>query len=74
MSTIYLKLSKMAFHTDFHWALIVLLFIFINSPKCSNQFKYIIYADYSTLSICILNDIVVDSGKLINDELNCIDR
>ena len=38
----------------------VLFFIFINGiRKCSNQFKYILYADDSTLSTCIPGDNIV---------------
>ena len=53
----------------------LLFFIFINDiTKCSNQFKYIIYADDSTLSTCVPGDNVMDSAELINSELKCRDR
>ena len=42
--------------------------------KCSNQFKYILYADDSTLSTCVPGDNVIDTAKLINSELKCLDR
>ena len=53
----------------------LLFLIFINDiPKCSNQFKYILYADDSTLSTCVPSDNVMDSAELINSELKCLDR
>ena len=53
----------------------LLFLIFINNiTKCSNQFKYILYADDSTLSTCVPCDNVVDSAELINSELKCLDR
>ena len=53
----------------------LLFLIFINDiTKCSNQFKYILYVDDSTLSTCVPGDNVVDSAKLINIELRCLDR
>ena len=49
----------------------VLVLIFINDiTKCSNQFKYILYTDDSTLSTCVPSDNVMDSAELINNELN----
>ena len=42
--------------------------------KCSNQFKYILYADDSTLSTCVPGDNVMDSAELINNELICLNR
>ena len=45
----------------------LLFLIFINDiTKCSNQFKYILYADDSTLSTCVAGDNVMDSAELIN--------
>ena len=53
----------------------LLFLIFINDiTKCSNQFKYILYADDCTLSICVPGDNVMDSAELINSELKCLDR
>ena len=53
----------------------LLFLIFINDiTKCSNQFKYILYADDSTLSTCVPGDNVMDSAELINSELKCLDR
>ena len=53
----------------------LLFFIFINDiRKCSNQFKYILYADDSALSTCVPGDNVLDSAVLINSELKCLDR
>ena len=49
-----------------------LILIFINIRKCSNQFKYIIYTDDSTLWTCTPGDNVVDSAELINNELKCL--
>ena len=49
--------------------------IFINEiTKCSNQFKYILYADDSTLSTCVPRENIMDSAKLINSELKCLGR
>ena len=49
--------------------------IFINDiTKCSNQFKYILYADDSTLTTCIPDDNVMDSAELINTGLECYNR
>ena len=49
--------------------------IFINDiTKCSNQFKYILYADDSTLSTCVPGDNVIGSAELINIQLKCLDR
>ena len=42
--------------------------------KCSNKFKYILYADDSTLSTCVPGDNVVHSAELINNELICLNR
>ena len=39
--------------------------------KFTNQFKYILFADNSTLSTCIPGDNVMDSAELINNELKC---
>ena len=48
--------------------------IFINDiTKCSNQFKYILQADDSTLSTCVQGDNVMDSAELINSEVKCLD-
>ena len=53
----------------------LLFLIFINDiTKCSNKFKYILYADDSTLSTCVPCDNVMDSAELINSELKCLDR
>ena len=53
----------------------LLFLIFIhNITKCSNQFKYIFYADDSTLSTYVPGDNVLDSAELINSELKCLDR
>ena len=53
----------------------LLFLIFINGiTKCSNQFKYILYADDSTLSTCVPGDNVMGSAELINCELKCLDR
>ena len=53
----------------------LLFLIFINDiTKCSNLFKYILYADDSTLSTCVPGDNVMDSVELINIELKCLDR
>ena len=52
----------------------LLFLIFINITKCPNQFKYILYADGSTLSTYVPGDNVLDSAELINSELKCIDR
>ena len=50
----------------------LLFLIFINDiSKCTNRFKYILYADDSTLSTCVPDDNVVDSAELINSELIC---
>ena len=46
--------------------------IFINITICSSQFKYILYADDSTLSTCIPGNNVMDSAELINSELKCL--
>ena len=54
----------------------LLILVFINdiTAKCSNQCKYILYADDSTLSTCVPGDNVMDSAELINSELKCLDR
>ena len=53
----------------------LIFLIFINdTTKCSNQFKYILYADDCTLSTCVPGDNVMDSAELINSELKCLDR
>ena len=53
----------------------LLFLIFINDiTKCSNQFKYILFANDSTLSSCVPGDNVMDSAELINSELKCLDR
>ena len=53
----------------------LLFLIFINDiTKCANQFKYILYADDSTLSTCVPCDNVMDSAELINSELKYLDR
>ena len=53
----------------------LLFLVFINDiTKCSNQFKYIHYADYSTLSTCVPGGNVTDSTELLNSELKCLDR
>ena len=53
----------------------LLFIILINDiTKCSNQFKYILYADDITLSTCVSGDNVMDSAELINSELKCFDR
>ena len=47
----------------------LLFLIFINDiTKCSNQFKYILYADDSTLSTCVPGDNVMDFAELINTQ------
>ena len=53
----------------------LLFIIFINDiTKCSNQFKYIIYSDESTLSTYVPGDNVMDSVELINTEQKCLNR
>ena len=53
----------------------LIFLIFINDiTKCSNQFKYILYADDSTLSTWVPGYNVMDSDELINSELKCLDR
>ena len=53
----------------------LLFLIFINViTKCSNQFKYIFYADNCTLSTRVKGDNILDSPELINSELKCLDR
>ena len=53
----------------------LLFLIFINDiTKCSNQFKYNLYADDSTLSTYVPGDNVMDSAEIINSELKCLDR
>ena len=43
---------------------LLLFLIFINDiTKCSNQFKYILYAYDSTLSTCVHGDNVMDSAE-----------
>ena len=53
--------------------LLFLIFIHDNT-KYSNQFKYILYKDDSTLSTYVLGDNVQDSAELINSELKHLDR
>ena len=51
----------------------LLFLIFINDfTKCWNQFKFILYADDSTLSTCIPGDNDKNSAELINNELMCL--
>ena len=53
----------------------LLFLIFIKDiTKCSNQFKYILYEDDSTLSTYVLGVNVLDSAELINSELKRLDR
>ena len=53
----------------------LIFLIFINdTTKCSNQFKYILYADDSTLSTCVPGDNVMDSSEQINSEIKCLTR
>ena len=53
----------------------LLFLIFINDiTKCSNQFKYILDADDSTLSTYTPGDNVLDSAEIINSELKRLDR
>ena len=53
----------------------LLFLIFINDiTKCSNQFKYILCVDESTLSTCVPGDNVMDSAELINSELKYLYR
>ena len=53
----------------------LLFLIFINDiTNCSNQFKYILYADDSTLSTCVPAHDDMDSAELINSELKCLYR
>mgnify|MGYP001950330936 CR=1 FL=1 len=48
----------------------LLFLIFINDlPRCSNFFKYILYADDSTLSTCIRENELDESVEEINNEL-----
>ena len=57
------------------WSILgpLLFLIFINDiRKCSNQFKYILYSDESTLSTCVSGDNVMDSAELINSEFKCL--
>ena len=42
--------------------------------KCTNQFKYIIYADDGRLSTCIPGNNVMDFAELNNNELKCLTR
>ena len=42
--------------------------------KCSNQFKYILYADDSTLSTYVPGDNVLYYAELLNNELKYLDR
>ena len=52
----------------------LLFLIFINDiTKCSNQFKYILYAHFH-LSTCVPGDNVMDSAELITSELKCLNR
>ena len=49
--------------------------IFINDiTKRSNEFKYTLYGNDSTLSIFVSGDNVMNSAKLIISELKCLDR
>ena len=53
----------------------LLFLISINDiKKCSNQSKYILYADDNTLSTYVSADNVLDSAELINSELKRLDR
>ena len=53
----------------------LLFLILINDiTKCSNQFKYILYADDSTLSTYVPGDNVLYYAELINNELKFLDR
>ena len=52
----------------------LLVLILLNITKCSNQFKYILYADDSTRSTCMPGDNIMDSAELINSEQKCLDR
>ena len=74
MWTRTLKLLSAVFRKDLLCCLLRFL-IFINDiTECSNQFKYILYADDSTLSTCIPGDNVMDSAELINSELKYHNR
>ena len=55
-------------------ALLLFLIIINDITKCTNQFKYILYADESTPSTCIPGDNVMDSAELINSELKCLNK
>ena len=53
----------------------LLFLIFTNDiTRCLGQFKYILYADDSTLSTSVPGDSVMDSAELINSELKCLNR
>ena len=53
----------------------LLFLIFVKDITiCSNHFKYILYADDSTLQTCVPGDNVMGSAELINSELKCLDR
>ena len=53
----------------------LLFLIFMNDiSQCTNQFKYILHADDSTLSTCVPDDNVVNSVELINSELKCLEQ
>ena len=53
----------------------LLFLIFINEiTECTNQFKYIRYAEDSTLSNCIKGENVMDHAELIDNELSCLNR
>ena len=52
----------------------LIFLIFINDiTKCSNQFKFFLYADDSTLSTYVPGNNVLDSAEQINSELKCLE-
>ena len=74
MQTRTLELLNVVFGKDPFLAPFKFL-VFINDiKKCSNQFKYILYEDDSTLSTCVPSDNVMDSDELITSELKCLAR
>ena len=47
---------------------------FNDITKCTNKFKYVLYADDTKLSTCVSGDNVMDSAELINNEPNSLNR
>ena len=74
MKTQTLKLFRVVFRNALFWATSILFLIFINDiTNSSNQFKYILYADDS-IYFRVPGDNVVDSAKLITNELKSLNR